>query len=303
MKAIFWQHPEHKRERDLALAVAMGAKACGDEVQILDVTSGEPEVRECDLVMKVGVKSRDWFKAYRAAGISYCYFDKGYIRTRSLTEWLEYWRMSVNGHQPVGFIEKARYDCNRAVAMGLGLLPWQHQGKAPIVVDGSSAKHWFFNSDEQISGQEELDAFANAKCRTLVAEVRDATNRPIIFRPKPSWPGARPIDGTEWARKRPGVDDKDCAFDLRRAHAVVTYGSNLCFDAVCFGVPAIILGDGIARPISSTSLREIENPRLATDAQRRQWLNNCAWCQFKLEEFRSGMGWKTTRTMMASCTT
>lgn len=282
MKAIFWQHPEHKRERDLAIAVAMGAKACGDEVQILDVTSGEPEVRECDLVMKVGVKSRDWFKAYRQAGIGYCYFDKGYIRTRALVEWLDYWRMAVNGHQPTRYVEKSEHDRKRADAMDLELKPWQRDGNA-IIVDGSSAKHYYFHDL----------GHPTPIARALVEQLRGC-GRPIIYRPKPSWRDATPIEGTEFSR------DKDIRPDLRRAHVLITFGSNACFDAVLAGVPAIVLGDGIARPISSTSLDDLENPRRASEGERRQWLNNCAWCQFKLAEFRSGMGWRTIKAM-AEC--
>lgn len=312
MKAIFWVRQERHleqtdwRENDLAHAIQQGAQKHGDTVEIREVADGgEPQVLACDLVLKIGVKSRNWFRAYNAQGIPYCYFDKGYIRTRAPIKWLDYWRMSVNGHQPLRYVATAKHDDKRARQMELAFHPWRQERGEPIVVDGSSGKHCYFHSDIELDAfpkerrQAELDAQAMGIAIDLVAKVKAVSKRPIIYRPKPSWPGARPINGTEWARGRPGIGNKDFAYDLRRAHCVITYGSNLCFDAAVDGVPSIVLGEGIAKPISSTSLDEIESPRLASDSERQQWLNNCAWCQFKLDEFRSGVGWQVIKDMVA----
>ncbi len=305
MKAIFWVRQERHleqtdwRENDLAHAIQQGAHRHGDTVEIREVADGgEPKVLPCDLVLKIGVKSRNWFRAYNAEEIPYCYFDKGYIRTRAPIKWLDYWRMSVNGHQPLRYIETARHDRRRAKEMQLAFQPWKETRGEAVVVDGSSGKHCYFHSDQEFVSREQLDEHARDIATDLVARIQFVCERPIIYRPKPSWKGARPIDGTEYARGRQGVTDKDFAADLRRAHCVITYGSNLCFDAACFGIPSIVLGEGIAKPISSTELDEIESPRLASDAERQQWLNNCAWCQFKLDEFRSGIGWQVIKDMV-----
>jgi hypothetical protein len=310
LKAIFWVREERHleasdwRENDLAEAIKAGARAHDDQVEIREVTdSAGPVVEPCDLVLKIGVKSRNWFRAYNAAGIPYAYFDKGYIRKRAPVKWLEYWRVSVNGHQPLRYVESAKHDEARATSMGFELHEWRNPRGDCIVVDGSSGKHCYFHADRDfLSGREgkrQLDDYANAQAADLVRRVSEATDRPIVYRPKPSWKGAKPIQGTEYARGRAGVGIKDFDYDIRRAHVVVTNGSNLCFDAVMDGVPSIVLGNGIAAPISSRSLSDIESPRLASHDERRQWLNNCAWCQFKLEEFRSGMGWQVIKDMVA----
>lgn len=293
MKAIFWQHPEHKRETDLAKALQNGARACGDEVEIRDVPQdGKIEVRECDLVCKVGVKSAEWFKAYREAGIPWLYFDKGYIRTRAPIEWLDYWRLSVNAHHPIAYVATAKHDQKRADWMQLGWSPWRSRsaGGRAIIVDGASRKNYRFNGLGD----------PTERAREVIEKIR-GSGRHIIYRPKPSWDGeggAVPIEGTEYARGRPGIDVKDVAYDLRRAHVVITFTSSLCFDAVLFGVPSIVLGCAIARPISSTSLEDLETPRLASDDERRQWLNNVAWCQFKMAEYRDGTAWRIVRGMV-----
>jgi hypothetical protein len=307
MKAIFWTrqevgHVEQSdwRETNLAKAIQNGARIHGDEVEILEVADASgPKVIDCDLVLKCGVKSRDWFRAYNAAGIPYCYFDKGYIRTRA-TEWLDYWRVSVNGHQPLDYVKKATNDRDRADGMELSFAPWRKPRGESIVVDGASGKHHYFHAPASIT-RETLDAYAHKISVDLIERLRQISQRHIIYRPKPSWKGARPIEGAEYARGRLGVPDKEFSFDIDRGHVVITYGSNLCFDAALRGVPSLVLGHGIAGPISSRTLDDLEDPLLATDADRRQWLNNVAWSQFRMREFKDGTAWKVIRAMV-DCT-
>jgi hypothetical protein len=300
MKAIFWTRQEvghldksDWRETNLARAIQAGAKIHGDEVEIRAVPDdGQPTIIDCDLVLKIGVKSRNWFRAYNKAGIPYCYFDKGYIRTRAMV-WLEYWRLSVNGHQPLAYVKQAKHDSERANKLGLSFNPWRTGGDA-ILVDGSSGKHHYFHADRDYSQEQmgELHEDANQIASSLVKRIRSLTKRPIIYRPKPSWKFARPIPGAEYSR---GKEFKNV---LARSHVVVTYGSNLCFDAALFGVPSIVLGHGIAGPISSTDLSELENPHLAPEHVRQQWLNNVAWTQFHaLDEFENGMAWEVIKAM------
>jgi hypothetical protein len=306
VKAVFWiRHEKHLeatdwRENDLALAIQDGAKTCGDEVEIRETTSPEPVVVDCDLMLGIGCKSRYRFQAYEKAGIPYAYFDKGFIRTRAPIKWLDYWRVSVNGHQPVAYVERAHNGRERADSMGLDFSPWysrSYPDHSAILLDGSSGKHMAFHDmgDPQNVAED------------LFKRIRDVSSRPVIYRPKPSFRrfedggkifNPKPIAGSEWARGRPGIHNKDVAYDLRRSHVVVTHGSNLCFDAALLGIPSIVLGHGIAGPISSQHLEELENPRLASDDERREWLNNVAYCQFKLAEFKSGLGWQAIKDMM-----
>jgi len=72
---------------------------------------------------------------------------------------------------------------------------------------------------------------------------------------------------------------------------LVTHGSNACFDAVCLGIPCIILGDAVAKNMSSTTLDEIESPRLASEAERHQWLSDLAYWQWTEAEHASGEAW------------
>jgi len=303
MRVIFWTRQEvgtrvesDWRETNLAKAIQNGARAHGDEVEILTTPDdGSIEVHPCDLVCKVGVKSRHWFTAYAEAGIPWLYFDKGYIRERAPDQWLNYWRMSVNSHHPIEYLAKAKHGSNRANGMGFRFTSWQEDRGRHIVLDGGSEKNFKFNG---IVPESADIGDVDAHCRKVVRRIQAcAPGRPIIYRPKPSSKGRQAIEGSEFARNR-GVPLKDLGHDLDRAWAVVTYNGAICYDANRVGVPSIVLGSGPARPISSTSLEELENPRLASSEERRQWINNLAWCQFKMREIRDGVAWSIVKEML-----
>jgi hypothetical protein len=307
LKAIFWTRDEskepsnNKRETNLAEAVKKGAAKHGDTVEIrVKGVDGDPRVPEidtsADLICCIGVKNRELCRAARAAGVSWGYFDKGYDRHRTADTsvgWLEYWRVSVNGHQPEKYVGIAKHNSRRADEAGHSLSELRTGGRY-VLVDGSSAKHWWFVSDQPLMDKKAMDVYANAEVHKLVGEVKKHTDRPIILRPKQSWHRAidPKIKGVEFVMGR-----KDPMFDLNRSWATITYGSNLCFDSVVHGVPSLIIGDGIARCISSTDLSEIENPKWADFPTRRQWLNNTAWCQFKLGEYATGLAWPVIKAM------
>lgn len=285
MKVFCW-YSRHKREQKLAENLVRGAKKHGFDADVRIRDEHDPLKEHCDIACVVGVKNLAMFKSYRERGINVAYFDKGYIRrlneeTIKGGEWLEYWRVSVNAHQPVSFVEKAKRSIERSQYAGMNLMPWRERGDA-ILVDGSSAKHYAFHD---LGNPTDV-------AKKIIKDLRGKTKRPIIYRPKPSWHGAVPIEGTEYS------NGKDYRLAFARAHVLVTYGSNLCYDAALAGVPSIVLGEGIARPISSTSLDEVENPRLASLDERKQWMSNVAWCQFKLEEFESGLAWETITEML-----
>jgi hypothetical protein len=305
VKAVFWTRLERGRveesdwrETNLAEALQSGAHAKGDEVEIRIAQSAyEADVVDCDLVCMAGVKSRFWFKAYAEAGIPWLYFDKGYIRERASDQWLKFWRMSVNSHHPIEFLAKARKGSKRAEAMGFRFAPWRSNRGAAVVLDGGSEKNFKFNGIVPESATiEDVDAH----CKALVKKIEEiAPGHPVIYRPKPSSRGREGIEGTEFAYKtRAGVAAKDYAHDLNRAHCVVTYNGAISYDANRMGIPSIVLGSAPARPISSTLLSEIWMPRLASTAERQQWINNLAWCQFTPVEVAMGVAWEIAREML-----
>lgn len=315
MKAVFFTREEvgrvagnNERETDLAMALKQGARAAGDEVVIKEARGAydeDVELVQCDLVILCGVKSRHWFAAYARAGIPWLYFDKGYIRERAEKiglPWLMYWRLGVCQHHPIDFLATAKRDRKRADFMEFGFAPWRKDRGDYIVLDGGSEKNFKFNG---IVPEDAPRSALDEHCEKLIKRMREITSRPVIYRPKPSdlsaGKGRKPIAGTETSIGRKNVNKKDWAYDVERAHAVVTYNGAICVDAHRIGVPSIVLGSAPARPIMSTKLEELEHPYLASDEERQQWLNNLAWCQFTLGEYANGTAWPTIREMM-ECT-
>jgi hypothetical protein len=276
VKVVFL-HSDKARERILADAFTEGVALAGDEVE-KRAKSDEPAL-DADVVCMVGVKSRELFNTHWSRGIHVVYFDKGYSRHSlpgPLHAW-EYWRVAVDAHQPT---DKYRPDMpdDRLRKIGWTFEPWRGRGEH-IVLAGSSAKY------HEFYGLREPTAYWAKVVRQL-----QSNPRPIVYRPKPTWKEAIEIPGTRFSGGDESITDV-----LRGAHAVLTHGSNACFESVLAGVPVVSLGPSIARPISSTLLGEVEKPRLATDRERRAWLSFLAYSQYTLAEMASGLAWKTLR--------
>lgn len=77
--------------------------------------------------------------------------------------------------------------------------------------------------------------------------------------------------------------------DLKGAHALVTFASNSVIDSLLAGVPVFVAGPSIARQVAG-KWGEFENPIYP---DRERFLRHMAYCQFKLEEFRSGFALRT----------
>jgi hypothetical protein len=274
MKLVFYAS-DKPREQDLAANFLKGAARHGVKVEQRALCAS-PEIGKADAVAMVGVKSKRLFELTRAAGAVPIMLDKGYIRTRrpGARVW-EFWRASVGAHHPTfTSLMAKKMPSDRLDALGIEWRPWRVRGFS-IVVAGSSAKyHEFYGLPEP-----------NIYYRDLVAELRERTKRPIIYRPKPSYRDAERIRGAEFSDGNENIVDA-----LAGAWALVTHGSNACFEAALLGIPSIILGEGIAAPISSTSLDDLDRPKMG---KRERWANNLAYHQWTESEMASGAAWET----------
>lgn len=286
MRVTFW-HSDKPRERILADAFADGVKSHGDTCELRSLLP-EPELADCDVAVMVGVKSRALYRLHWDAGIHIVYIDKGYTRhaAHGPVKLWEYWRVSVDAHHPTDRLFDRECPPDRWEALGLAMKPWRtsHPGQVEIVIAGSSRKyHEFYGMKDPTEWT-----------RKVVRHIRqfDPVST-IVYRPKPSWREAVPIDGTLFSDASESIDEV-----IGRARVLVTHGSNTTFEAMLAGVPSIILGNGVTRDLSSTDLSEIQHPREVAMSHRMQWARNLAYFQWTMPEMSDGKCWGWLRPMI-----
>ncbi len=284
MRVTFWAS-DKPREQVLADAWCDGIRADSRDTCEIRSLLPEPELAACDVAVMFGVKSRRLYRMHWDAGISVIYIDKGYTRHAAggpIKLW-EYWRVALNAHHPTERLFERKMSSERWDKLGITLAPWQRNVGGPIVLAGSSAKyHEFYGlKDPTRWGQK------------VITELRaQAPEHQIIYRPKPSWRDAVPIDGSTYSDGDQTLEDV-----LRGAYCLVTHGSNAVFDAMIRGIPQVVLGDAVTKHCSSFDL-EMPWPRYCGEDLRQQWANNLAHYQYTLPEIAKGLAWNWLRPMI-----
>jgi len=78
--------------------------------------------------------------------------------------------------------------------------------------------------------------------------------------------------------------------DFKKAWCVVTYSSNGATEAICEGIPTINLhNSSFSWPVSYHTLDVLNNNNFNCNIDREQWLYDCAYTQWTLEEINSGI--------------
>jgi hypothetical protein len=78
--------------------------------------------------------------------------------------------------------------------------------------------------------------------------------------------------------------------DLDGARVVVSYSSNALVESVCEGIPTVALSNtSHAWPVSYHTLDIIGESNIQCKFDRKQWLYDCAYTQWKQEEINSGI--------------
>ena len=78
--------------------------------------------------------------------------------------------------------------------------------------------------------------------------------------------------------------------DFKKAWACVTFSSNAATEAVCEGIPVVNLDNSsFSWPVSYHTLDILTNPVIECNFDRTQWLNDCAYTQWTLDEINKGI--------------
>lgn len=270
--AVYQIGEPHRRSSIICDCMMAGIAAAGDTpTKFYEASYREPILPIAVFYGYVGNLPKI-MQEHRDAGLHAVYIDLGYFGRHDGGRWTGYHKLCVNNRHPTEYFQKRAHDNTRASALKIAPAPWRPPGRY-ILLAGMGAK----GARAEGYRPEEWE-------RAAIAEIRKHTDRPIIYRPKPSCKESGPIEGTHFSPKTQVATDV-----LKRSHAVVTHHSNLAVDALIMGVPAFCW-DGVAKPLSLQDLSQIETP--VRPEARAQWIADIAWTQWSIDEMRKGGAWR-----------
>ena len=142
---------------------------------------------------------------------------------------------------------------------------------------------------------EQYDSWINK----TIKEIKSITNKKVKVRLHPRFQGrfdlqklsliadeiSNEYDG--WNKSNGG----DSLYkDLRNTFACVTFSSNAATEAICEGIPVVNLDNSsFSWPVSYHTLDILNEPVIRCDFDRTQWLYDCAYTQWTMEEINSGI--------------
>jgi len=203
------------------------------------------------------------------------YVDLGYWGRREGGRWSGYHKVSINDRHPTSYYRKRQHDADRLERFGIQVKPWRKTG-SHILLAGMGDK----GSQAEGYPVEQWE-------REAITAIRQVTDRPILYRPKPSWKKAKPIVMAGVAYSAPHA--REVEDDLRDCWAVVTHHSNVAIDGLVAGIPAFCWR-GVATEMALQDLKRIETPMFPDG--REAWLRDIAYTQWSIAEMQSGAAWQ-----------
>jgi hypothetical protein len=256
----------HRRSEMVTAAMAEGIRAAGDMATVLDQTRyTKPVAPIAVLYGLVGMLPRIMHD-YCQEGRKAVFIDLGYWGRRD-----GYHKVTVNSRHPTEYFQRVKHPGDRARIFHHRLRPWG-EGRR-ILVAGMGAK-----------GANYLGHGADSWERETIAQIKEYTDRRIVYRPKPSWETAVPIEGTDYCSPAESLE-----YAFADCHAVVAHHSNTTVDALIAGIP-VFVWDGVSKPMGQQDLSMID--AAYRPAGRQQWIDDIAYCQWNVREMTQGMPWR-----------
>lgn len=145
---------------------------------------------------------------------------------------------------------------------------WKKTGNKILVCPPSGKSMKFYKQDP------------NTWVRETTRLLKKLTDKEIVLRQKPK-------SRTDRIRTNTIYD----AFN-DDVFALVTYNSIVAVESVMYGIPAFTLCENAAMPVSSKTLKTIENPFYPDSETRWNWLNNLSYGQYSMGELVDGSAWR-----------
>lgn len=265
----------HARARTLCNAMVMGIRRCGlDKVDhVLDSDYRGQVAADVALFYGAAGKLKTVMSDYIAAGKKALYMDLGYWGRHAGGRRQGFHKIVVNGRHPTPYYQDLVHAKDRFKKFALHIAPWKARPDGHILIAGISAKGARFEGFEPLQWE-----------RNAIAQIRAATDRKIVYRPKPTCPYACPIEGVAYSPPGEPLD-----LVMAKTAVVVSHHSNTNIEAILRGV-ASCTHEGVAVDQSQTEFAKIEH--LVQRDDREQWAANIAYTQWNVAEMTEGAPWR-----------
>lgn len=269
---VFQSHTS--RSRVVCDAMMRGIRHCGlDRVSLLmeHEYSGAPM---SDIAVFYGASGRlrEVMDDYTHANKMALYIDLGYWGRHLGGRRQGYHKVVLNGRHPTPYYRRIKHAMDRWHKFGLKIQPWKARPGGAVLVAGMSAKGSRFEGFEPMGWE-----------RAAINLIRHVTDRPIIYRPKPTCKEAMPILGVGYSPPGETLDTV-----LAKTAVVVSHHSNTNIEAILAGVCSFTEA-GVAVDQSQTDLNKIEDFVKLKD--REQWVADIAYTQWNVAEMCEGKPW------------
>ena len=191
------------------------------------------------------------------------------------------WKVGLNGINRDAYFGDSNNDDSRKRLLGLEVKPWRTSSKYILLCgqhdkslqwqDMPRMSNWFLNTYD---------------------EIRNHTDRPIIFRPHPRCRlehierGLKHVYRQEPKHVNGTYDSFDMGFN--DIHCTISYSSNPGIHSIIEGVPAFVSTHSLAYDVANDIdfLHDIEQPLMP---DRTQWLNDYAHTEYTVDEISQGI--------------
>jgi hypothetical protein len=195
------------------------------------------------------------FQACEKHGVEYWEIDKGYFKPNHFDG---YYRISLNNIR-AHYNNALDLPADRWQSLNINIAPWRDNPKGYILLCPPTDAVCHL---KRINKEQWID--------DIKSQILMMTDRPIRVRDK-------------------NDNNTPVEYDLDNAHAVVTYNSNIAINGLIRGIPAFILDKTWQTP----SLYFLEDKERFID--RETLFHFLSYCQFTLEEFRTGRAWEISQ--------
>lgn len=204
----------------------------------------------------------------------------GLIRNKS-------WKVAIGGiNSEARFNNQSDHYPERWKKFGLDLKPWKKEGKY-IIICGQHEKSGAWNHGSTL---EWLGG--------LIKNIRQHSNKPIIFRPHPRFDVKVPGSFDCTVQKPIFKGNYDC-FDLpqvlENTHLLISNNSNPAIEATVNGVHTFVEKSSLCYDVSIKNLKYINN---LPCPDRTAWRDNIAHTEWFLEEIKKGIPYKRLRNLL-----